>query len=51
MAARPITDIAIREIAARAGVAHTMIYRHVGSKQDLERAALDRTVNEVLAFT
>ncbi len=51
MAARPITDIAVREIAARAGVAQTMIYRHIGSKQDLERAALDRTVNEVLAFT
>lgn len=50
MAARPITDISVREIAARAGVAHTMIYRHIGSKQDLERAVVDRTVNEVLAF-
>lgn len=51
MATRPITEISVREIAARAGVAHTMIYRHIGSKQDLERAVLDRTVNEVLAFT
>ncbi len=51
MATRPITDISVREIAARAGVAHTMIYRHIGSKQDLERAVLDRTVNEVLALT
>ena len=51
MATRPITDISVREIAARAGVPHTLIYRYIGNKQDLERAVIDRTVNEVLAFT
>lgn len=51
MAARPITEISVREIAARAGVPHTLIYRYIGNKQDLERAVIDRTVNEVLAFT
>ncbi len=51
MATRPITDISVREIAARAGVPHTLIYRYIGNKQDLERAVIDRTINEVLAFT
>ena len=51
MATRPMTDISVREIAARAAVPHTLIYRYLGNKQDLERAVIDRTINEVLAFT
>ena len=51
MATRPMTDISVREIAARAAVPHTLIYQYIGNKQDLERAVIDRTINEVLAFT
>jgi AcrR family transcriptional regulator len=51
MATRSMTDISVREIAARAAVPHTLIYRYIGNKQDLERAVIDRTINEVLAFT
>ncbi len=51
MATRPITDISVREIAARAAVPHTLIYRYIGNKQDLELAVVDRTINEVLALT
>lgn len=51
MAIRPITEISVREIAKRAAVPHTLIYRYIGNKQDLERAVIDRTINEVLAFT
>jgi AcrR family transcriptional regulator len=50
MARRPIGEISVREIAARAGVPHTLIYRHVGSKQDLEQAVIERTEREIAAM-
>ncbi len=51
MATRPMGEISVREIAERAKVPHTLIYRYIGNKADLEHAVIDRTVHEILGFT
>lgn len=48
MAERSMSEISIREIATRAGLPHAMIYRHVGSKEALEKLVIDQTTAEVL---
>lgn len=48
MAERPISDIPVREIAAAAGVAHTLIYRHFGSKAELQRAVVEQAAAEMV---
>jgi AcrR family transcriptional regulator len=39
----------IRDIAARSGVNHGLVYRHFGTKDDLVAAVLDHLSNEMVA--
>jgi glutathione-regulated potassium-efflux system ancillary protein KefG len=48
MAERPIGEIPVREIAARAGIPHTLIYRYFGSKAELQRAVVEKAVSELV---
>lgn len=43
---RPGTEVSIRQIAAEAGVAHSDLYRYATSKDQLQRAAVDRINHE-----
>lgn len=47
MATKPVSEISIREIAERANLPHTLIYRHIGSKDDLERAVIEQVEAEL----
>lgn len=40
-------DVSIRAIAARAGVNHGLVHRHIGGKLDVARCVLDRAVADV----
>ena len=46
---QPGTEVSIRQIAAEAGVAHSDLYRYAASKEQLERAAVDRINTEFAA--
>lgn len=49
MSKRPAGEISIRDIARRAGIPHTMLYRHIGSKEELRRIIVDEVVTDVRA--
>jgi AcrR family transcriptional regulator/predicted DNA-binding transcriptional regulator AlpA len=49
MLSQPGTEVSIRQIAAEAGAAHSDLYRYAASKDQLERAAVDRINAEFAA--
>ena len=50
-AERGFKDVAVRDIAAEAGVTHPLIYYYWGSKDDLLAAVLERTQSRVRQVT
>jgi TetR/AcrR family transcriptional regulator, repressor for neighboring sulfatase len=43
-------SVSVRDIAAAAGVNHALVHRHFGSKHEVLRAVLERTVREIAAI-
>jgi AcrR family transcriptional regulator len=46
LAEKPATDLTVREIAARAGVQHTLIRRHFGSRRTLLTLVVAETLSQ-----
>jgi AcrR family transcriptional regulator len=48
-AARGYAAVSVRDIAQSAGVNHALVHRHFGTKQEVLKAALERTAGEFIA--
>src|SRR5581483_8095998 len=49
-ATRSPASVSVRDIASAAGVNHALVHRHFSSKQEVLRAVLERTVEEIAAI-